>query len=118
MVEDDRGVRHVIVSLVRRSTGLPIDDFESAADALAAARSTHYGIAVLDVGMAPMDGIELAAELEVLQPGLPIVYLTGGSSEDQRRALEAGAAAVLRKPSGVRTVGEVVRTHVRREPKG
>jgi CheY-like chemotaxis protein len=115
VVEDEAGVRTVLVSMLRRMTDCAIEDHSTAAEALEAARSQRYGIAVLDVGMAPMDGIELAARLRALQPGLPIVFLTGSLSGDYERARTAGAVAVLQKPTGIRAVGDVVRTHVLRE---
>jgi CheY-like chemotaxis protein len=114
VVEDDPGVRHVIVSILRRATQFAIDDFESAAEACAAARVRPYGIAVLDIGMAPVDGIELAAQLEVLQPGLPIVFLTGSISDDRARADAMRPVAVLQKPADIRAVAGVVLEHARR----
>jgi FixJ family two-component response regulator len=114
VVEDNPGVRHVIVALLRRATGLRVEDFGSAAKALEAARTRGYGIAVLDVDMAPMDGIVLAAELQSLRPGLPIVFLTGSITDDRARAEAMKPVAVLQKPRDVRAVADVVRRHVLR----
>jgi CheY-like chemotaxis protein len=114
VVEDDPGVRRVISSIVRRGTGLVVDDFGSAAEALEAARVRPYGIALLDVDMAPMDGLELAAALEALRPGLPVVFLTGSISADRVRAEAMRPVAVLQKPTDVRAVAAVVLEHILR----
>lgn len=114
VVEDDPGVRHVVVSILRRTTQFPIDAFGSPLEALEAARSRTYGIAVLDIEMAPLDGIELAEQLITLHPELPIAFLTGSISGDRARADAMGPVAVLRKPTDIRSIADVVRAHAMR----
>ena len=49
--------------------------------------------------MPRMDGLELQRDLAENRAAIPIVFLTArASDEEERRALQAGAGAFLRKP--------------------
>lgn len=65
-------------------------------DALLIAERTRetVALAILDVEMPYMDGLELAERLDALHPGLPIVLLSGTQSMSESKH----AAAILRKP--------------------
>jgi len=60
-----------------------------------------FDAVVMDVQMPLMDGLEATRELrkQPFNSDLPVIGLTGEvSSEDEKRALEAGMNAVLHKP--------------------
>lgn len=73
---------------------------QSAAEALALAhQNPDLAVAVLDVRMPGMDGIELTSKLKEIHPDLEIVILTGyGSPLCRLETARWGAKAFLTKP--------------------
>ena len=53
---------------------------------------------ILDVRMPGMDGLELQRLLANTNYRIPIIFVAHTSNDEQRRAMQAGAVAFLRKP--------------------
>jgi len=73
----------------------------SAAEALRAVTSAAMDVLVLDIGMAPTDGIECLKMIRDIPPhaATPAIALTAFAREaDRRDFLEAGFQAVVTKP--------------------
>lgn len=94
--------------------GWDVIGFVRAADAIAAYIATPdaFDCIVTDIYMPDMDGIELIREMRKLDPAVPIIAVTGGSSIHANRELslrmarQLGADAVLPKPySGAELFG-------------
>jgi CheY-like chemotaxis protein len=52
-----------------------------------------------DINMPGMTGLELLPKAKAMRPDVPIIMITAyGDAETKRRALEAGAEALLTKP--------------------
>jgi DNA-binding response OmpR family regulator len=68
------------------------------AEATALAAEQTFDVAVLDVKMPQMGGIELKNRLERLNPDMKFIFLTGHGSEDDFRVGSAMAARYLVKP--------------------
>ena len=62
-------------------------------------RKNEYDIAVLDLKMEDMDGIEVLGVFKKMDPQLIVIMLTGhGSEEAARQGIEDGAFDYLSKP--------------------
>ena len=73
------------------------------------ARSNPVDIAILDVRMPDMSGVEVLRELKALNPDIECVLLTGYETlESARAALHYGAAEYLNKPFDVFNIREVI----------
>jgi len=60
-------------------------------------------LCLLDFKMPGMDGVELLEKIHERRPGVPAIMVTAYAGEDgDRRAIEAGAWKVMRKPVDVR----------------
>ena len=67
----------------------------SAAQALDLIADQQIDVAIIDFNMAGMDGLELAGELRVLYPNLPLAIITANVQDEIiARAREIGAAFV------------------------
>jgi DNA-binding response OmpR family regulator len=91
-----------ILNLVRvrlERSGFRVVATYSGDEALRLAREHKIDIAVLDVMMPGMTGLDVARALRPEQPSLPIILLTARTEEaDVRAGFEAGATAYVTKP--------------------
>jgi FixJ family two-component response regulator len=98
IVDDDISVRRSTQRLLS-SSGLRAEAFASAEDFLQLGRVAETGCLILDMSMPGMNGLELQHRLAETCGMIPIVFLSArASEEEERRALQAGAASFLRKP--------------------
>lgn len=110
-VDDDPSVLDVGRQMLE-SLGYAVTVCPSALPAvdLLADPSNHYDLLLTDLTMPGMTGIELAREARKLRPTLPIVCCTGfGDAKTERRALEAGMNAFVRKPIDFDTFAATIR---------
>jgi DNA-binding response OmpR family regulator len=81
-------------------------------DAVALARQESFDVAVLDVKMPRVSGIQLKKDLERIRPDMKFVFVTGHGSEEDFRIGSVEADRYLAKPldidSLVETLKEVV----------
>ena len=100
VVEDEPSSRHLIKSILQ----LRGHDVEACADAESAweiAKRDRFDLAVLDMRLPGMDGVELCRRLRKLPEGgqMVVIFVTASDrSEDLGRALEAGADDYVLKP--------------------
>lgn len=97
VVEDDRGLRETLVSLLQ-SWG--VDDVQSA-DSLGGVKALPSGswdLVVSDHRLGDGTGREVITHLRQHQPGLPALILTGDTSPEQLAALARSGLPVLHKP--------------------
>ncbi|MFG1929025.1 response regulator transcription factor [Cryptosporangium sp. NPDC048952] len=109
VVDDDRDVRDLVVRCVR-SGGCKVLAAGSGQDALSAV-SAHGmpDVAVLDVAMAEMDGIELLGLLRQRRPDLPAVFLSVLWSEPDLARMRAAGGVPMRKPFNAQHLQAMVR---------
>jgi two-component system, NtrC family, response regulator GlrR len=68
-------------------------------DAIAAAKSEIFDLAIIDLKLAGADGMSLMEQLHFISPDMPVIILTGfGSIETAVEAMKKGAYSYLTKP--------------------
>jgi CheY-like chemotaxis protein len=71
-------------------------------DAMAVMRADAPDIVVLDLKMPGLDGLEVLRHVKREHPATEVIVLTGnGSESEERRAMELGAYAYMKKPANV-----------------
>jgi two-component system, cell cycle sensor histidine kinase and response regulator CckA len=109
LVEDEDGVRRV----VRRALelhGYRVIEAADGASALELARSTpSIGLLLTDVMMPGMLGPAVAAALQEIVPGLPVLYMSGHAEEVARGGLLDPAIPFLAKPFAPNHLADKVR---------
>ncbi|MEV8593763.1 response regulator [Streptomyces sp. NPDC052013] len=113
-------------ALVRRGVRLILDrepDLEvvaeagDGAEAIAMARGQEVDLAVLDIAMPRLTGLQAARELAALRPGLRILMLTMHDNEQYLfQALKAGAVGYVLKSVADRDLVAACRAAMRDEP--
>jgi two-component system, LuxR family, response regulator FixJ len=98
ILDDDNSVLRSVAQLLY-SEGLKATSFDRAENMLAHARTHVVLVAVLDVWMPDMSGLEVQANLNKISPSTKVIVMTGRETPAIRAAaLEAGAFAFVQKP--------------------
>jgi FixJ family two-component response regulator len=98
ILDDDASVRESIVQLLN-SDQLKARSFEDPKDFLAHASEHTVPLAVLDVWMPKMNGLEVQARLREMSPETKVIVISANGVPELRvAALKAGAIAFLDKP--------------------
>ncbi len=98
VVDDERFFREAIRDILV-DAGFPCVEAADGAEALRSAEDDAIGVAVLDIRLPDIDGIEVLSQLRELRPDLRAIMLS--ASTDQELVLEAlrlGACDYLAKP--------------------
>jgi two-component system, NarL family, response regulator DesR len=111
LADDENLIRDALATLLSLEDDLDVVvQAASGTEALAAARKHLPDVAVLDLQMPGLDGIEVARALGDEAPACGVVMVTShGRPGYLKRALEAGVRAFLPKTVSSRVLADVVR---------
>lgn len=85
--------------------GLYVDCVHSGPDALKLVQTKPFDVALLDVRMPGMDGLEVLREVKKLQPLLQVILLSGNASINAAvEGMRLGALEYLLKPANLEDV--------------
>ena len=108
VVDDDRDFAESIADLLQYR-GHSVDTAFSGEDAVEKFRSRNFDMALIDVKMPGIDGVESLAAIRKLKPSARVVMMTGYAVPDLlNRAMEYGAWGVMHKPLEVDEVLELI----------
>jgi len=113
LVDDDRNIL-TSVSITLEAEGYHVDCYNDGAEALKGLASKPVDLAILDIKMPRMDGMELLANLR-RSSSLPVIFLTSKDDEiDEALGLRMGADDYITKPFSQRLLIERIRALLRR----
>ncbi len=113
LVDDDRNIT-ASLSLLLETEGFVVRVYHDGAEALRGLTEKPVNIAILDIKMPRMDGMELLQNLRKTSD-LPVIFLTSKDDEvDELLGLRMGADDYMRKPFSQRLLLERIRTLLRR----
>ncbi len=116
LIEDDDATRDSL-RLLLECEGLPVCEFASCNDFLAAEGSADPRCLILDIHMTGMTGIELLQRLRARGTMVPAIFMTGNpNSAVKSRAATAGALAVFEKPFEASELVDMVRAVLDERP--
>jgi len=108
LLDDDVSMLKALGRLMS-SSGLIAETFNNPETFLARLKHARCRVAVLDVWMPQMNGLEVQARLRQESPETRIIFLTGRDDSSVRQtALNAGALAFLKKPFKDETLIQLV----------
>jgi DNA-binding response OmpR family regulator len=108
IVDDEEEIRSV---LARHLTLLEYQVHQAASgqEALDMLRCACYDVAVLDIRLPDIDGVEVMYRARQIRPDLTIIFLTGHASlESAIAAVRSGAVDYLLKPAGIRDLAAAI----------
>lgn len=98
IVDDEKSQRDLLSGFLQKN-GFDVTSAENGEDALLKYRSVFSPIAIVDMKMPGMNGLELLAKLKEINPFIQVIVLTAfGSVETAVSAMKAGAFDYLTKP--------------------
>ena len=113
LVDDDRNIL-TSVSIALEAEGYRIMTYSDGASALDGCKTSPPDLAILDIKMPRMDGMELLRRLRQ-KSDMPVIFLTSKEEEiDELFGLKMGADDFIRKPFSQRLLVERVRVLLRR----
>ena len=113
LVDDDRNIV-ASVSIALEAEGFKVRTYGDGAEALRGLTAQPVDLAVLDIKMPRMDGMELLQRLRRTS-AMPVIFLTSKDDEvDELMGLRMGADDYIKKPFSQRLLIERIRALLRR----
>jgi two-component system response regulator ChvI len=113
LVDDDRNIL-ASVSMALEAEGFRVRTYTDGAEALTALERQPPDLAILDIKMPRLDGMELLKRLRQ-KSALPVIFLTSKDDEiDEMMGLRMGADDYITKPFSQRLLIERIRAVLRR----
>ena len=99
LVDDEIGFVDVLSKRLSKRN-MDVTAAYSGTEAIQTLRKQDFDVAVLDLKLEDMDGIEILRIFKKLIPDMPVIMLTGhGSEQAAREGMACGAFDYLTKPS-------------------
>lgn len=117
LVDDEKEYLHVLSNRLGKR-GLSVVKASSGQEGIQALRRQDFDVAVLDLKLEDMDGIEVLKVFKRMDPNLAVVMLTGhGSAEAARDGIAMGAFGYLSKPCELQDLlSKIKEAYERRKP--
>ncbi|MEO1190341.1 MAG: response regulator transcription factor [Pseudomonadota bacterium] len=113
LVDDDKNIL-TSVTIALESEGFRVKSYSDGTEALRALQTAPTDLAVLDIKMPRMDGMELLRRLRE-SSSMPVIFLTSKDDEiDEVLGLRMGADDYIKKPFSQRLLIERIRALLRR----
>ena len=117
LVDDDLNIL-TSLSIALKSEGYEVRTYEDGEKALKGIEQSVPDLAILDIKMPRMDGIELIKRLKKMHENLPVIFLTSKDDEhDEILGLRLGAEDYITKPFSQKLLIERIRVILRRQEK-
>jgi len=121
LVDDEKDFVNILSKRLKRRN-IDVVKAYSGAEAIRVLRVQKFDVALLDLKMEDMSGIEVLKMLKIMAPHLAVIMLTGhGSAEAAEKGLNLGAFDYLAKPCALERLLEKIMEayayHKRNEPK-
>ncbi|MCD6295927.1 MAG: response regulator [Deltaproteobacteria bacterium] len=98
IVDDEVGFVNILTKRLRRRN-MEVASAYTGTEAIQILRKHDFDVAVLDLKMEEMDGIEVLKIFKKMDPKMVVIMLTGhGSEQAAREGIEFGAFDYLTKP--------------------
>lgn len=114
VIEDDENIREII-DLALTSAGYKVKQFSKAKEALESMKNEHVDLAIFDVMLPEMSGIEAIKKIRETNQDLAIMVLSAKDREiDKVNGLDSGCDDYMTKPFGILELQARVRSLLRR----
>ncbi len=115
LVDDEEAYVNVLSNRLSQR-GFEVTKSYGGVEAIQKMRQQEFDVAVLDLKMADMDGIEVLKIMKLMDPGMEVIMLTGhGSATACKQGLQLGAFDYLMKPCELDSLVEKIKAAYRKK---
>ena len=108
LVDDEVGYLEVLSKRLGKRN-LDVTTANTGQQAIQTLRNNDFDVAVVDLKMTDMDGIDVLEIFKKMDPDLAVIILTGhGSEQAAREGIEKGAFDYLTKPCGLENLLDII----------
>ncbi len=112
LVDDEEGYVNVLSNRMAKRN-IEVTKAYSGSEGIRALREKDFDVAVVDLKMEDMDGIEVLKVFKKMAPDMEVIMLTGhGSEQAARDGIEFGAFDYLTKPCELNELMQKIREAV------
>ncbi len=117
IADDHEIVRQGLKALLENDGCEVVGEYSSGREAVEGVSSTRPEVAVLDISMPELNGVDATQQILRQHPEMKVIILTMHDSEElARKVLEAGARGYVLKSDAVRDLSNAVRTVYKGQP--
>jgi DNA-binding NtrC family response regulator len=115
IVDDDENIRKVLETILS-DEGYTIESADTAKKAIEKTEKTFYNLALIDVRLPDMEGIELLTKLHDTKPKMRKIIITGYPTlQNAVGAVNKGADAYIMKPFDVEKMLQTIKNQLKKQ---
>jgi YesN/AraC family two-component response regulator len=113
IIDDEEDIREIFIEILKRNAYKNVESVGSGEEAIDLFKKQHFDIALIDLNLPDINGIDLITKLRVINPDAEFIIITGyGSLDYAIKAMQIDVGAFLEKPVSsdklLRTLEEVM----------
>lgn len=115
VIDDQEGIRKSFSAILEKE-GYEVDAVATGQEAIKRSKSRIYNLALVDLRLPDMDGIQLLTTMRDTSPKMVKIIVTGyPSMENAIEAVNRGADAYIVKPFTMETLLRTIEEHLRKQ---
>jgi len=115
IIDDDESIRRTLSSVLEEK-GYVVDTARNAEEALKKSGDFYYNLAIIDIRLPDIEGIDLLNKLQEISPEMIKIILTGYPSlQNAVKAVNRGANGYLVKPTDLDDLHKMIEKHLKRQ---
>ena len=117
IVDDDENIRKVLTTILE-DEGYDVESVDTAKKAIERTRRKFYNLALIDIRLPDMEGIELLTKMKNTTPKIRKIIITGYPTlQNAVEAVNRGADAYIMKPFDMEKVLEEIKDQLKKQQK-
>jgi len=115
IIDDDENIRKVL-KMILEDEGYVVDTAETAQEGIEKSHSSFFNLALIDIRLPDMEGIDVLAKLKETTPKLRKIIMTGYPTlQNAIAAVNRNADAYVLKPFNVDSVLQVIKEQLEKQ---
>jgi DNA-binding NtrC family response regulator len=115
VVDDDENIRSVLIAILQ-DEGYTVESADTAKKGIEKSEKSFYNLALIDVRLPDMEGIELLGKLRETKPKMRKIIITGYPTlQNAVAAVNKGADAYVMKPFDVEKILHTIKEQLQKQ---
>jgi DNA-binding NtrC family response regulator len=115
IIDDDENIRKVLTTILE-DEGYNVESVDTAKKAIERTRRKFYNLALIDIRLPDMEGIELLTKMKNTTPKIRKIIITGYPTlQNAVEAVNRGADAYILKPFDMEKVLEAIKDQLKKQ---